>query len=360
MPDCIVIGGGIIGLLTARELAAAGAEVMVLDRRPMGQEASWAGGGILSPLYPWRYPEAVTALARRSQQTYPALARALFEETEIDPEYTLSGLLVLETDEAEAAHAWAGQAGQRLEQLTPEQALLREPALGLSAARDALWFPDVAQVRNPRLAKALCAGLRRQGVALREYAEVRALRRTANRIEGVELVGERMNAGLVVVAAGAWSAATLGPAAPLPVEPVRGQMILLEAAGVLRRMVLDGGHYLIPRRDGHILAGSTLEYVGFDASTTATAREELLAAARRMVPALATACLAGHWAGLRPGSPQGIPFIGPHPRLERLWINTGHFRNGLLLAPASAALLRAQILGQPPDLDPAPYAVPLR
>jgi glycine oxidase len=144
--------------------------------------------------------------------------------------------------------------------------------------------------------------------------------------------------------------------APLPVEPVRGQMILFRASpGLLTRVVLDQGRYIIPRRDGHILMGSTVEHVGYDKRTTESAREELVAAALKLVPGLADAEVVKHWSGLRPGSPDGVPFIGPHPAIEGLFVNTGQYRNGVVMGLASCELASYHMTGRTPVLDVTPY-----
>jgi glycine oxidase len=162
----------------------------------------------------------------------------------------------------------------------------------------------------------------------------------------------------VVLTAGAWSGDLLKSLGlELPVEPVKGQMILYKcAADFLPSMVLAKGRYAIPRRDGHILIGSTLEHEGFDKTPTDTALESLKASAVELIPALADAEVVGHWAGLRPGSPEGIPYIGRVPGFDGLWLNCGHYRNGLVLAPASCQLFADVMLGRAPIIDPAPYA----
>ncbi len=181
------------------------------------------------------------------------------------------------------------------------------------------------------------------------------------RLEGVSTSRGLFKARCVVVAGGAWSAGLLaGVGVRLPVEPVRGQMILYRAEpGLVRHIVLHRGRYLIPRRDGRILFGSTLERVGFDKSTTEAALASLRTDAETLVPALADFPVEHHWAGLRPGSPDGVPFIAEHPGVRQLFVNTGHFRNGVVLAPASVRLLTELVLGQAPSLDPAPYRLPL-
>ena len=218
---------------------------------------------------------------------------------------------------------------------------------------------NVANVRNPRLVKSLTAALLAlPNVTIHEQCEVSGFVRDGDRILGVSTAAGDILADQVVLAAGAWSGEllkTLG--LDLPVEPVKGQMILYKCASdFLSSMVLAKGRYAIPRRDGHILVGSTLEHEGFDKAPTDAALESLKASAIELIPALADAQVVGHWAGLRPGSPEGIPYIGPMTGFAGLWLNCGHYRNGLVLAPASCQLLTDLILGREPLIDAAPYA----
>ncbi len=360
MHDCLIVGGGIIGLLTARELATAGARVLILERAGTGRESSWAGGGIISPLYPWRYPPAVTALARWSQQHYPALAQTIMEASGIDPEYVRSGLLVLDRDEQSDALAWAAETGSRLEILGSDAIKALEPGLQAPPV-SAIWMPEVAQVRNPRLVRAARQALADK-VDIREHAPVKSLLVENSRVSGVATDEGPIPADNVIICAGAWTRELLEPLGTAPdIEPVRGQMILFRARpGLASRIVLNADRYLIPRRDGRILMGSTLEYGGFDKTTTRDAYEALCRSAKSLFPKLADFPVERHWAGLRPGSPAGIPFIGAHPHIDGLYINSGHFRNGVVLAPASARLLADILLNREPIVAPAPYTLHAR
>ncbi len=352
--DILVVGGGLIGLLTARELALTGATVQILERGTSGRESSWAGGGILSPLNPWRYPDAVTELSRWSQMAYPALAEELSRSSGVDPQWTQSGMLMLGLADEERFQAlqWAIRFGFDMEVVDGEATRRIEPALGPTLG-GGVWMPKVAQMRNPRLLQAMKQALRPLGVDIVEDCRVGSLRLENGRVKGVETTQGTFGARQVVVAGGAWSGELLPG---LPVEPVRGQMLLFKGEpGLLGRIVLEEGHYVIPRRDGRVLVGSTFEQVGFDKATTDGAREELSKVAIRLVPGLEALEIEAHWAGLRPGSPEGIPYIGPHPELEGLFVNTGHFRNGVVMGLASARLLSDLISGNEPIVDPLPY-----
>lgn len=355
--EFVVVGGGVIGMMTTLQLADAGHSVTLVERGRCGQEASWAGGGIVSPLYPWRYGPAVSRLSSWSEGFYPDLAQRLREESGVDPEYRQRGLLYLRVEDETRALSWAQEVNKPLARVDADFLYAREPraAPGFS---EALWMPTLGSIRNPRLVRALRTRLAAMPrVFLREGAEV-----TGFEVAGGRVLAVRTGAGPVagdqaIVCGGAWAAGLLEKVGvPLPVRPVKGQMILFKAPpGLVQRVVLMDGRYVIPRADGRVLAGSTLEECGFDKTTDNQARESLWASATAIIPSLAGCEVEHHWAGLRPGSPDGVPFIGTVPGIDNLHVNAGHYRNGLVLAPASTRLLVDQLLGREPILDPAPY-----
>ncbi len=358
MTDCIVIGGGLLGLLTARMLNAAGAHVVLVERGGIFREASWAGGGILSPLVPWQYPDAVHALVHWSQQAWPGLVEELRDETGIDGELVRSGLLMTGIDADPAVTNWAQAHDCRLQSIGAADTVKLEPQLAENIGT-AILLPDVAQVRNPRLGRALQESLLQRGVSLRAQTEVTGFIIRHGAVQGVTTGDGELLAAQVVVASGAWSGPLLRDTGiDLPVTPVRGQMIQFQARpGLIQHIVLHRDFYLIPRNDGLVLAGSTLEHTGYDKSVTAQAREQLVQRALALVPALADVPVVRQWAGLRPGSPDGVPIIDEHPQIRGLYINTGHFRNGVVMAPASAQLLTDRMQQRESFTDSGPYTL---
>jgi glycine oxidase len=358
MPDVLVIGGGVIGLLTARELRRAGADVTLVERGEPGRESSWAGGGIVSPLYPWRYADAVTELAGWSQRHYPSLCNELRHATGIDPELEPSGLLVEAPGEEQVAAAWASAHRVALEAVARDEIRELEPGL-LQPAASALWLPDVAHVRNPRLVKALRADVEARGVSVLAAHPVTGWQDQSDHITAVETPHGPLAANTFVVCAGSWSGDLLAPLGIRPdIHPVKGQMILFRTTpGTVRTIHLAADRYAIPRRDGRVLFGSTVEETGFDKQTSEAARDELWQIASARFPALRAAEVEQQWAGLRPSSPSGIPYVGPHPHFGNLFVNAGHFRNGIVLGPASARLLADLVLERAPIVDPQPYGL---
>lgn len=340
-PRIVVLGAGVSGLSVALALLKRGFAVTLLERGEAGGESSWAGGGIVSPLLPWDYPEAVNALALRSMAGYADWIADIEARSGKSAELWRCGLFIPELDARDTALAWCH-------------------AHGLAAHAEpthALQLPDIAQVRNPRLVAALCGAVARLGGELLTGYPVRSARVGGGRVLGLETERGVFHAEAFVLATGAWAGLPIDGVAPAPnIRPIRGQMLLFKLEpGRLDTILYRNGLYVIPRRDGHILVGSTLEDAGFDKSTDAATAHRLHAEAAQLLPALAGAQPVRHWAGLRPGAPDNIPLIGRHPDFDNVFVNAGHYRYGVTMAPASAELLADLIAGKTPVLDSAPY-----
>ena len=361
-PDCIVVGGGVVGLTIARRLALEGLSVSLLERDVCGAEASWAAAGVLTPCNPHRR-DVVAELRLRGLAMYPAFCASLRDESGVDPEYEPCGELEIALTEQVASNlrddASAGtdrrlpDGRQAYALLSADEARKLEPAIapmGLAA----LECRETAQVRNPRLIRALRLACERAGVEIREGTPVVDVQREGSRVTGVTTDSGAFSAGTVILCAGAWSSA-LGNQlqALMPVHPVRGQMILMKfEQRPFGHVIARGKTYLVPRRDGHVLLGATQEPdSGFNKRTTAKGLAGLIEKGMNLVPGIAEAPVVATWAGLRPGTPDDNPYIGPVPGFEGLIAATGHFRAGLTLAPITADLVAAFVHHRPIDLD---------
>ncbi len=350
--DVVIVGGGVIGLTTAYYLARAGVEVVVCDQGRVGQEASWAGAGILPPSDPQSARQPLDRLRALSGRLFPELSAELRRDTGIDNGFVRCGGLVWPDLEAHAdEQEWCGE-GVTTERLDEQSLHQIEPALGADLG-PARRVPAMAQVRNPRHLQALAAGCLRTGrVTLRENAAVQRLILEVGRVRAVQAADEIVVGERYLIAAGAWSDPLLVPFGLLPgIRPVRGQIALLNPGRLLFRHVLAvGARYLVPRLDGRVLAGSTEEDAGFEKRNTAEGVQGLLELATRLVPALGEAELEKCWSGLRPGSPDGMPFLGAVPEVSNLFVAAGHFRAGLQLSPGTAQVLKELIQGEPLSL----------
>ncbi len=343
-PDVVVVGGGIIGCALAAELAARGRAVTVLERGEPGGEASGAAAGMLTPQHEAREQDAFFDLALESRELYPAWIGRLFEETGLEVGYHRTGLLHCRY-EGEAggpvAARWAWQRASGLAVVERSRdALAREVAGRLSPeVAEAVFFPNEAVVDPRRLTRAVRLLAERRGVRVLTGTPVAGFRIHNGTCRGVETAAGAIEAAAVVDAAGAWAA--FDPSLPmkLPVRPVRGQIVELRLPGrPLETIVSSDEVYVVPRTDGSVLLGSTVEHVGFRNEVTAEAVGSLIAAAVRLVPALGEARFVTAWAGLRPGTPDGLPILGASP-VPGLFLAAGHFRNGILLAPVTARRL---------------------
>jgi len=356
----IIIGGGVIGCLTAWRLAQRGADPVIIECGRIGGESSWAGAGILCPIQPWLYPDAFTRLVEASLALYPDLQNELQSRTGISPEWSACGLMVPffpddTINHRQAALDWSSRFGWKVEQLDSRQAREEESALA-GDVRGALLWPDIGQVRNPRLLKGIYALLRSEGVEIHEQTKVDGLIEKGGRVCGVRLTDEStLEADAVLLAAGSWSGVLSKQfGISLPIKPVKGQIVLLKSdPGRLKHVIKHDLAYFVPRLDGRILVGASMELVGFKPGNTVAGVHGLLDGLLRLMPQLAHEHIEHQWMGFRPGSPDGLPFLGPVEEKPGLWVASGHYRNGVALAPITAEIMSKWILGEQPDLDMA-------
>ena len=359
-PDVLVVGGGIVGTAIAWRLAKAGVSVTLLEKGEIGRESSWAAGGMLTPVHLADYPPALAEICGASLALYEPLCREILAASGVDPEYRVTGLLLVVTDDAgeEAAReleTWKRERNQPVERLSRTEAIEAEPRL-TPHLRRALRLPDIAQVRNNRMAVALAEAAKRRGADIRVNTPVTGFLRVPGRLTGVKTPRGDVYAGTTVLSAGSWSSELLRPLGlDLKVKPIKGQILLAGGApDFCRHMILDGESYLIPRADGRILIGSTLEDAGFDKSVILETLGDLAARGARLMPELGKLPLVTSWAGLRPSTPDRLPYLGKGP-MEGLIVATGHYRNGILLAPITAEIVADLLAGQSPAVDLAPF-----
>ncbi|MDD5755079.1 MAG: FAD-dependent oxidoreductase, partial [Methylococcales bacterium] len=307
--DITIIGGGVMGLMTAREFLNAGASVTILEKNLCGQEASWAGGGILSPLYPWRQAQSITDLVLPSLERYPKIAADLHEKTGIDPEWTRSGLLVTQNPDDILAREWCRNSKLNVE--NPDAATFQNLNV---RTENPIFLPAIAQIRNPRLLQALKQDVLNKGLYLIENCEITSFTLEHNRIYHLHSNRGKFPVNEIVLTTGAWTRSIfqtllIGLLDMPEIYPAKGQMLLFGAPpDTLRHIILDGDRYLIPRRDGKIIVGSTVEHDVFHKTITVDAHNLLFEFATALLPALKTAPLLKHWAGLRPATDDGVPY----------------------------------------------------
>ena len=333
--EIAVIGAGLIGLSIAYELKRRGASVRVFDRAQPGRGASWAGAGMLAPFSESVDDERLCAFMGDSLERYPDFVRQLVADSGVDPHLRLDGILHVARNE----RLPSTDAG-RYEFLNAAQTIALEPALRGSIAGGLLSRGE-GQVDNRRLGRALRAACDSRGVDISDDCPVHAIESDTRRVLGLRTPDGFVAAPVVINATGAWSAQLRDvPVACEPrIFPVKGQMLSLEIPkGFMRHVIWSDDIYLVPRTDGRLLIGATVEHAGFDARCTAAGIAHLLSGALAVAPSLRDFTVSETWAGLRPGTPDGRPYLGETP-LEGYYLATGHYRNGILLAPATAVLL---------------------
>jgi glycine oxidase len=350
--DVVIIGAGIVGLTTARALAKRGLrDVVLIEKSTPGREASWAAGGILAPQIEADRPDDFFRLACASRDLYPSFAEALKDETGIDPHLDQTGTLYLsftEADECELRRRieWQTSEGLTVEWLGKSDA--RELEGNISPhIRGAARFPNEWQVENRRLVDALVSANEKLGVNLITHCKVNGFQIEKERIQAVQTAMGTVHTSTVVLAAGAWSSfvESTGTVPPrVEVEPVRGQMLCFQARPPVSRHVLYSSRgYLVPRRDERILAGSTTEHAGFNKQVTPEGIESITSLACELMPAIRDLSLIDSWAGLRPRAKDGLPVLGCSEETAGLFYATGHYRNGILLAPITGELIAREI-----------------
>jgi glycine oxidase len=351
--DIVIVGGGVIGLTIARALVLRGVrDVCLVERGRLGTEASWAAAGMLLPQVEADTAEEFFNLACQSRDLYPGFAAALREETGIDVELDTTGTLYLaltehDHEEIEKRYEWQTRAGFAVERLSSAEARELEPCVS-EATLGALRFPKDIQVENRRLLSALANSVTKLGVDVTTQTTVESVTVEGNRVRGVQTSRGAISCPTVVIAAGTWSSFI---EAPVPkIEPVRGQMICLEAKPQLTRHVIYSPRgYIVPRQDGRLLAGSTSEHAGFAKCVTAGGIAQILRNSLEISPAISDLPVIDTWAGLRPHAADGLPVIGPCGEIDGLFYATGHYRNGILLAPLTGELISKAIVSSQDD-----------
>ncbi len=360
--DFAIVGGGIVGLAIARKLARTGGRVVLYESGEPGMQASWAAAGMLAPQAEAEGPGAFLSLLLKARDEYTLVVRSLEEETGIDVGYRSDGMLVLALDDADEEDLakrfrWQSKAGLAVDHLTSAEARSLEAALS-PLIRSALRFPDDHQVDNRLLTRAFRSSAMAAGVGIRAGVTVRAIEPVSGGVRlwtGDEAVDE---AGVVVLAAGSWSGLLDGLPSRLPVEPVHGQLFALEMGSPELRHTVSGAEgYMVPRADGRLIVGATVERIGYRAAVTTAGMMQLTSAALRMAPGLGDRPIVAQWSGFRPGTPDGLPILGRDPQVPQLLYATGHYRNGILLAPLTGELIGSLALGIAPAVDLTPYRI---
>jgi glycine oxidase len=353
--EAIIAGGGLIGGAIALELALSGIRVAIFERGEPGQEASWAGAGILSPAPENPATIPLVPLGKASMALYPDFVARVEEISGQDVGYRAKGTLeaLFSRDAARELsthvalqHGW----GLKAEAISAEDARELEPALS-PELEAAVLRPDEASVDNRALTHAVLEAARKSGVETFAQHEVQGVWREKERCAGLLLRNDKVEAKWTIIAAGCFSAGIAGVATYAPVRPAKGQMVSLRSERTkIERVLWSDKIYLVPRNDGRILAGATVEYVGFDKKVTAGALEKIISGAIELAPELASGRVEETWAGLRPDSPDHLPILGPAD-IEGLLLATGHFRSGILLTPITARLIREWVTEQRVSVD---------
>ncbi|WLR51419.1 glycine oxidase ThiO [Bacillus tianshenii] len=354
--DVIIVGGGVIGCVTAFYLAKEGHKVLLLEKDQVGLKSSSAAAGMLgiqaeltefNPLYP---------LAKQSMQLFPELVSELKELTGIDVGYRRTGAIKPAFSEDELTQyskikAWQTSQGEHAELLTNEQLLELEPCLSDSIL-GGLYFPNESQVTATQLVRALAAGATKYGATIEEFQEVLELVETDHQAQGVKTLKGTYTADHVVIASGVWSKNPSLIRDDVELYPLKGEALSLKVSQpILSTTLFSEACYLTPKTADTIFVGATERPYSYDTTPTVNGIYQLLGAARSLLPALGEAQLERVWAGLRPTTPTHLPYIGQSAHVEGLWYAFGHHRNGILLSAATGSVIAALINGRDVDID---------
>ncbi|MCP4175444.1 MAG: glycine oxidase ThiO [Fuerstiella sp.] len=351
--DILIIGGGVVGLTTAFRLAGQGVSVTVVDRQRVGSEASWAGAGMLPPGNSVTAATPDARLRSWSYDMWDTFSAELRELSGIDNGYRKCGAVEVGTDDATVESQIKQWQTEGLDCDTLDRGMLERYVPGLHPQfQRGAFLPEFAQVRNPRHLKALTAACQSLGVEILECVDCLSICAKGSAVE-VTSPSRHFGADRVCLTAGSWTGQLMKSlGVGLPVSPVRGQIAQLRVNQLPFSCVIEQGRrYMVPRADGLILVGSTEEHAGFEKRNTSEGISGLLAFAQSIVPELRSAEVVRCWAGLRPGSPDELPFLGPVPGYDNVFVGAGHYRSGLQMSPATATVLADLMLGRAPAIS---------
>ena len=359
----LVIGGGIIGSCVAWRLAREHAEVRILERGRLGQEASWAAAGMIAPQAEAQGPGPFFDLCMRARDVFAATVPTLRAESGIDPEYDDAGILYVAFDAAESAELrerakWQTAAGGVVAELSAAEARQMEPALA-AEVNYAVHMPADRRTDNRKLTHAFAAAAVAKGARVHEGMRVASIVVKNGRATGVRLDdGKELAADVIVNASGAWASDFRGlEADQVATYPVRGQMLCFEGLRPLAGPSVFSAHgYLVPRRDGRLLAGSTMEEAGYDKRVTLDGMEKITRGARKMMPSLGNLPFREAWAGLRPATRDFLPILGASPNAANVFYATGHFRSGILLSALTGEIIADLVFDRAPSINLEPFA----
>lgn len=366
--EVVIIGGGIIGLTIARALALRGVnDICLIERLALGTEASSAAAGMLAPQSEADASDDFFSLACKSRDLYSDFAASLLEETGTDVELDTTGTLYLafndhDQHEIDQRYEWQSRAGLTVEKVSATDALKLEPRIN-PTVQSALRFPCDIQVENRRLLSALANSVAKLNVKVLTGTEVESVILTSGRIDAVKTAQGTVSCRKVIVAAGCWAGSLSFlegqkvSRSGWQIEPVRGQMISFDTKPqVTRHVIYSARGYIVPRRDGRLLAGSTSEHAGYAKLTTGGGINSILTNAIQIAPTISDLPMVDSWAGLRPRAPDGLPVIGPCDEIAGLFYATGHYRNGILLAPVTGELIARAVIGDDVSTLVAPFS----